>query len=69
MLHAWAKYGATRAGAEFLAKYDPKHGRRRPPKFPNVVRGKLIRLKAERGEDEVYLKLMHKFLILEKLDL
>jgi RNA-directed DNA polymerase len=60
MLHAWERYGHDESEREFLAHYDHKHRlyEKNPPRFKNVVLGKLSFLAMVKGvQDPTYRKL------------
>ena len=57
MLHAWQKWGHDAAEAEYHSKGYDRRARNRsnlkpPPKFRDVVLGKLAFLKMVRGEND-----------------
>lgn len=64
MLNAWAKYGLEAAQKEYEEKYLTKqiNPSREPPKFKNVVQGKINYLKMVKGDkDGIYRKLALRF--------
>lgn len=69
MLHAWKKHGLDAAEAEFLAKFNVKHRNpiKQPPKFREVLKGKLSFLRMVRGKDDnVYKFYRNRFKELKK---
>ncbi len=67
MLHAWKKFGETKASEEFFAKYDRKQRMAKNVDFKRVVRGKLEFIGFVRGRDDaLFLKLLDAYASLDK---
>jgi RNA-directed DNA polymerase len=64
MLHAWEKFGKENAEMEYHSKYMKRNRlpEKAPPRFDNVVRGKINYIRMVRGEEDLlYRKLANKF--------
>lgn len=67
MLHAWERYGLEGAEKEYILKFNKSDRRKTHVSFSRVVRGKIEFVGFVRGRDnEVYLSLLERYLLLEK---
>ena len=68
MFHAWEKFGLENAERDFKERYYRKYkhpSKKNPPKFKQVLKGKIEFLGMVRGkDDEIYIRFINKYLLL-----